>query len=436
MKLSFFERLKKSSIVKDSFWAVFGNGIGYLLLLVSGIIIARYLGKDLYGEYGMVKSTMFMAALFATFGLGDTSTKFVAQSVSTNISNVRNIVKASFLIVFLFSGLLCALLIIFADPLAEYIGHSQLATSFQFLGIIIIFRSLNTVGAGILGGLKKYKPLGINNIISGLIMILACAPGTKMYGLSGALGVLAFSQLALAILNISGVYHYVRQIKENSGKHFEKEILVFSFPFAMNEFIFSIVNWGISVLMAKYASMGQYGLYTAALQWNAVILFMPSLLGNVILSHLSTASVSDRNYHHFLIGRMLVINFLCTLLPLLIIVLFSSFIVSYYGPSFADMKSVLQITVLGTLFISMTRGFQSNLMSEGKKWEAFAIRSTYNLLQLLFTYIILRLTDGINAAVNIAILTVVVNLLAFLLYGIVYLKDNIKERKKATEISH
>ena len=44
----------KSNFFKDSSWAVFGNGIGYGLMLLSGIIIARMLGKDLYGEYGFV----------------------------------------------------------------------------------------------------------------------------------------------------------------------------------------------------------------------------------------------------------------------------------------------------------------------------------------------------------------------------------------------
>lgn len=195
--MNFIRRLQSSSFIKDSFWAVLGNGIGYLLLLISGIFIARELGKDLYGEYGIVKSTMFMAALFATFGLGDTSTRFIAQSLCTDIGNIRNIVKSSFMIVLSFSGLLCLALFLCADSLAEYLGHLQLAYSFRFLGIIIVIRAINTVGAGILGGLKKYRLLGINNIISGIVMIGLCVPLTRMYSLSGALWALMLSQLAL-----------------------------------------------------------------------------------------------------------------------------------------------------------------------------------------------------------------------------------------------
>ena len=71
--------IKENTFFKDSFWAVVGNGSGYGLLLLAGIIIARLLGKDLYGEYGFIKTTMFQFAAFATLGLGYTATKFIAQ---------------------------------------------------------------------------------------------------------------------------------------------------------------------------------------------------------------------------------------------------------------------------------------------------------------------------------------------------------------------
>ena len=72
--------IKYSKLAGDSFWALFGNGLGNLLIMVSGILIARLLGKDLYGQYGVVKSTMFYIASFSCFGMGVTSTKYVSQA--------------------------------------------------------------------------------------------------------------------------------------------------------------------------------------------------------------------------------------------------------------------------------------------------------------------------------------------------------------------
>jgi len=83
------EKCLNSKLFKDSFWAVFGNGLGNGLMLLAGIIIARFLGKDLYGEYGVVKTTMFYIASFATFGLGFTSTKYIAQFMNEKCEYVR-----------------------------------------------------------------------------------------------------------------------------------------------------------------------------------------------------------------------------------------------------------------------------------------------------------------------------------------------------------
>ena len=59
-------RIKDSSLFKDSFWAVFGNGLGNFFLLFAGILIARSLGKDVYGAYGLSKAIMFQVAVFST----------------------------------------------------------------------------------------------------------------------------------------------------------------------------------------------------------------------------------------------------------------------------------------------------------------------------------------------------------------------------------
>ena len=421
-------RLRNSKLFKDSFWAVAGNGIGNLFMLLAGILIARFLGKEIYGEYGLVKTTMFLIALFATFGIGDTSTKFVADYIQIDIKCVRKIIISSLKIDIIFSVFLCLLLVLFSHPLAEFVKAPQLSTPFRFLAIIIVLRSLNTVGAGLLGGFKDYKRIGINNIISGLSMIVLCVLLTPSYSLPGALLSLLISQLLLVILNLNGVYLHYKKIPESSSKSFDNELICFSFPFAMNELIHVAAGWGCSLLLTKYSSLGELGIYTACTQWNAIILFMPGLLGNLILSYLSTTAGRDELAHKKLIHRMLLVNLICTVIPLLIVLAGSSYITSYYGPTFTGMGSVLCITIIGTVFQCMTRVYQSNLMSRGKKWTAFTIRSSYNITQLLIAFFVLALTGGINGARNMAIISVCINVLAFCLYWLEYKLETVKNR--------
>lgn len=417
----FLQRLCNSSLFKDSFWAVSGNGIGNFLMLLSGILIARYLGKDLYGEYGMVKSTMFLMALFATFGLGDTSTKYIADYIQRDSSQIRNIIRSSLRIVGAFSGVMCLFLMISANLLAEFVKVPHMAVAFRFLGIIIVFRALNTVGAGLLGGFKDYRRLGINNVIAGISMVGLAVPFTLLWDLRGSMLSLLISQVLLSVLNLITVFKKSRFFVSNTKKSYDKELLSFSFPFALNEFIYTIVSWLGTLLMTRYSSVGELGISSVCSQWNSIILFMPGLLGNVILSYLSTTANANEKQHTIIIRRMLIVNLLCTLVPLVVVILFSDLITHFYGPTFNMMKRVLLVTIFGTVFTCLTRVFQSNLMSEGKKWRAFSIRSSYNILHLVVSYIILRITDGEDAAYNMAWVSLFFSVFSLGLYVADYL---------------
>ena len=72
-------RLKQSRLFADSFWALVGSAAGKGLSLIAGIAVARFLGSELYGEYGTIKNTLLMIAIFSSMGLGYSATKFIAR---------------------------------------------------------------------------------------------------------------------------------------------------------------------------------------------------------------------------------------------------------------------------------------------------------------------------------------------------------------------
>ena len=409
------ERYKQSSLFKDSFWAICGNGIGNFLLLISGILIARILQKDLYGAYGLVKTTMFYIAAFSTFGLGYTSTKFIAEYIQKDDSKLKNIALSSIKITLLTSITLCILLLIFANKLAAFINHPELSTPFRYLGIIIICRALGTVGAGLLGGFKSFKVLGINNVISGAVMLATSIPLTMMWGLNGALIALLSSQLLIGLLNLLAVRKRLNELVDSSPSAVTSELLKFSLPVAIQELTYSIANWGASLLLTKYASLGDVGIYTACTQWNAIILFIPGLLSNVVLSYLSSsAAKADSLSHKELIHRMLMINFCCAAIPFLVVFCLSSVIVSFYGPSYIGMKGVLSILIFSTIFTCLSSVLSNDLISENRNWSLFSIRVIRDIIQVVSLYFLLRYTGGNNAALLYAILSLIISILFFI----------------------
>lgn len=403
-------KYKGKPFLKDSFWAVLGNGTGNFLLLMAGIVIARLLGKDIYGEYGMVKTTMFHIAAFSTFGLSYTSTKFISEYTTRDNSYLKSITSASISITLIASFTLSVLMFCYADLLASFIHAPQLKMAFRYLSVITILRALSTVGSGLLAGFKSFKSLGVNNIISGLTMLLMAIPATYFYGLQGSLLSLCLSQFILAFLNMSKVYHMVEALENQTKDSFYRRLFTFSIPVELQELSYAICNWGASLLITRYASLGELGVYTACSQWYAIVLFLPSLLQNVVLSYLSGA-VGDKKTNNDMFKNMLKINFICAVIPFVVVTSLSSLITSFYGDTFNGMRSTLIILILATIPATLSNVYVANLLANSRNWILSILRVSRDVLSIVSLYFILILTNGENAASNYAVLNVIVTVL-------------------------
>ena len=73
-----FNRIESSPIgyrlAKGVFWSMAGAVISRGLMLIATVLVVRMLGKTVYGELGMIQSTVGMFGVFAGFDLGLTAT--------------------------------------------------------------------------------------------------------------------------------------------------------------------------------------------------------------------------------------------------------------------------------------------------------------------------------------------------------------------------
>lgn len=413
-------KISQSSLAKDSFWAVFGNGMGNALLLVAGIIIARFLGKDVYGEYGFVKSTMFYIASFASMGLGFTTTKFIAQLGGDSPQYMKSVIKDSLILTLCFSGAIALILICFATSFANLVKEPSLKLAFQLLAIIIVFRALTTTQIGLLAGFKEFKQIAINSLLSGLFMLIICVPLTYYLGLKGSLCALLLSQLFNTIINLFSINRVSKHLGPQENKSFKMELFKFSFPVALQESSYLISHWGAIMLLTIYSSIGEVGLYTATAQWNSIIMMIPGLLNNVVLSYLSS-SVKETGQHQRTIVTMLSVNFVSTLVPFLLVFLLAGFISTFYGPTFSEMPNVMRLLTFATIFECCSQVFKSELLAQSRVWLLFSIRLVRDILLIASLYVFLRSNNGENGAMIFSLCNVVTAALFFISLLVSYL---------------
>lgn len=416
------QKLLNSKLFKDSSWALIGSVIGKGLSLIAGIAVARFLGKEIYGEYGMIKNTLFQIAVFSTLGLGYTGTRFIAYYLESEKEYVRTYIRIIYNITIVMSALLACCTFIFSQNIANYLDVPDTSLAFKFTAFIVIANALVTAQVGILSGFKGFKVIAKNNTLSGIVTFFSSVILTYLYGLYGALAALLVSMIFNAIINVFAINReakgFPRAIKVDRQKY--EEIIKFSIPIALQESLYSIVAWSITVMIIKFADYGELGLYQAAAQWSSIVLFIPGVLKNVILSYFSSSNDTRK-----MRKIMLTINFCATFIPTLIIGVFSKFITGLYGESFIGLSPVILISCLVSVFASIAGVLLYELISVGRTWASFFFRFFRDVLILSLCYIVLsRSLFDFHACIIVVSIQCMVSLLfAAVIYLFVKYKD-------------
>lgn len=374
------ERVRKSSLFKDSFWALLGNALGKGLALIAGIAVARFLGSEEYGEYGMIRNNLTMIAIFSSLGLGYTATKFIAECKG-DIAQSHIIHKIVTRITLVTSGIIMVVVAIFADPLASWLEAPHLGRLLMFASVAIVLNAVNTTQIGELSGFKAYKEIAFNNTWAGIATFVASVALTYLYGIDGAVIALIISFAVNCLLNWLTIKKYLPRCDAADARKSYREILAFTFPVALQESSYSITHWLSTVLLIKFAGYGELGLYSAATQWMAVMLFIPAALRNVALSHLSENNDNIAS-NKLILKRMFQVNLVTTLVPFLVIAALSNWICTWYGNSYDGMQSVLNVCMFTTVINSLTNVLTQNLMAMNQNWYLFTTRLIRDLLIL------------------------------------------------------
>lgn len=383
-------RAKKSSLFIDSAWALTGNAIGRGLSLLSGMAVARFLGSSAFGEYGLIKSTLLTIATFSAFGLGYTVTKFIAENKNKSEEFTYTIHVAATSLTFVFSLIIAVFTAVFSNSIAIWLEAPNMGLELRLMAVAIVLNALITTQSGELAGFRAYKKIARNNTYYGIFTFVSSVPLSYYYGITGALVALLFSLAFNCIINYFTLHSYFFNNRTPKIDFLAiRQLLVFSLPIALQEVLFSVSSWVGSVMIIFLAGYSELGLYSAASQWFAVILFVPGALRNVALSHIAENNDNDENAQR-IVSRLMRFNFLSTIIPFIIITLLSGFIANCYGKSFSALPPVLSVMTLYAVISSMIGVQKQDLLAHGYNWFLFTTNVAYYIFSIGCTYFMIK----------------------------------------------
>lgn len=388
----------ESRLARGVFWSITGTMISRGLMVAASVLIARLLGKTGYGELGMIRSTIEMSGVLAGFGLGVTATKFVSQFFRQDPDRAGRIIALSFISSILTGIAMTIVLLAIAPWLAIFMLNApHLANVLRIGSPMILLSAVNGAQIGTLAGFEAFHTIARINVITGIVSFPILAFGAWADGLSG---VILGQIIVLAInwwLNFCALGElYGRHGVKLSwrGSRGDLDFLwQFSLPAVLSSVMIGPVNWYCGVLVVNQpGGYGEMGVYSVGNQWFNVLMFLPVILGSVVLPILSEQMSGDGQEDSVGWSTMVMsmkINAAFVLPLVLIFSLASPYIMMMYGEGFAGHWPTLIVILITSGLLAIQTPVGQVITASGRMWLGFVMNLGWALIFITGTMLML-----------------------------------------------
>lgn len=393
-------------LLGDSAWALFGNAAAKGLIFLSFVILARLLGKEIYGEFGIIRSTAGLFLSFSTMGVGITATKYISELLGSDPRRVGRVIGMTYLVSMTVALAFCLVFAASAPQVGRYLMQAPHLVRELRLGMVLLFfTSLTVTQDGIMQGFQDYRGNALAGVASGLLGIPLYAAGASLFGLSGAL----YAAITVTILYniISGLL-----IRGNLRRHgiecsfwearHELPILRDSgLPATLCGLVCTLAVWASQLLVvSRPGGMAEFGLYFAAVNIQTILVFLPLQFTAVILPKLGQSRGSGDRRAYVRYARLnILVAAAASFLPALIVALFPREIMGIYGEEFAKERTILIFIGVNSVILSVSNTLTQLMLSGNKMWASLALAIVVNLIIVAATLLLMDRFSGAMALI-------------------------------------
>jgi O-antigen/teichoic acid export membrane protein len=358
-------------------WNLLAAGSTQGATLVVNLVVSNLLGRQGFGQYGIVYSTLLTLGTVAQLAIGFTATRYVAETRSADPQRAGRVLGLCTLVA-AGTALLAGLGLLVAAPwlASGVLGAPQLTLPLRLAGGVAAAVVLNGFQSGALAGLEAFRAMGRSGLVSGLVGVGACALGARWVGLPGAVaGLLASGTVQALLLRRALRLETARAgiVVRYRGLGPEARILSrFALPAAMSQLSFLPAQWLASTLLVRHAGYAQMALFSAATTLRVLVVFVPHIVNNVgmsLLSHEWGRGDPARYRRLFLTNVGLTGG--VTLLGAVGVVSLGPLLLRAFGRGFDDGLAVLRVLVVAAICEGLAISVYQVVISREKMWFSF-----------------------------------------------------------------
>ena len=389
LRAAFLADSLRARFARGAFWAVTGTSISQGLLLASSVVVARFLGRQGFGELGIVRATVGMFGVLVGLRLGLTATKHVAEFRRTDPVRAGRIAALSSVAAAAAAAVGAGLLVVASPYLAAHtLQAPHLAPVLMISAGLLFCNTLAGVQQGVLAGLEAFKAIAKVNVISGVLGFPLMIAGVYLWGLPGVVAGTVASAAAGCLINHAAVQRETRRAGIRvtcRAIRSEMPILwTFSLPAFLSAALVGPVIWLANTMLVRqpngYAEMG---LFEAANRWGRMLLIMPALLGTVavpILSERLSADDGAQTRRALRIGMLT--NAACVIPLAMVLAVLSPWVMSLYGTDFAAGWPILILVLVAAVLMAVQASAGQIITATGRMWTGAAMNFGWALVLL------------------------------------------------------
>ncbi|OGW33761.1 MAG: hypothetical protein A2X58_05820 [Nitrospirae bacterium GWC2_56_14] len=387
--------LNDRRITSGLIWSLLATVAGRSAGLVSAIVLSRGLGKEAFGEFSIIQSTILTFGVFAGFGAGLTATKHIAETFRANPVRSGRILALATALACAFGGMMTAALYAGSPLIADkMLSSPELAPFLRIASLSIIASSLSGAQSGALAGFEAFRKLSRVNIYSGLSGVAAVAGGLALGGLRGALWGYNLAAVIACFLGAVALASVTREkgvSTDYRGCMREWPVLWrFSLPTMLANSLVTPAAWVCNtMLVSRPGGFSEMAVYNIVTQWRQLLLFLPGIAAQVFLPIMASQASEDgqRSMRSFY-GK---INILVTAPFLIALSVLSPFIMALYGENYSGQWVVFVVVQAATFMQIVQSPVMTAWVADGRMWTNFAANAFWGAALIVLSWLLIEL---------------------------------------------
>lgn len=395
----------KQSVSSGAMYLMASEGVFILSNYLLHIGIARYLGIEAYGVFGVLMSLYLLNRSFLNTGFPRAVSKYMAEQPSAALLRTSLLLQIIIAVLFAFGY------IFFASHLALWLDDITLTNHIRFLGIMVIPLALMALyTSGYMNGLRQYREQAFIKFTFPVLRVafaaLLVVLGMNIFG--ALLGMFIASVICLLLcFPLVKLPSLVTAPVSESG--IISKLLSFGIPAAIGALaLTSLRNINVLFVQSLLGDTIQTGLFTAALTLSNIpyliftafpLALLPAISSVYAAKDLEqTRSYITKSLRYLLLLLLPITALLSATAPQVLGIL--------YGSSYVSAAPILALLMLSATFLALFVMLSSIIDGIGKPALAMGITLFFILLMSLLNFYFIPLY-GLRGAAFSSLITAI-----------------------------